>query len=214
MNAVLVFALAGLASYLIGAVPFAYLLARAKGVDIRAIGSGNVGATNVFRAVSRPLGILTFLLDVGKGFGPAFLLPRLAPGDLPDRATLSLGLLCACMAVIGHTWPVYLRFRGGKGVATTSGALLALVPAAAGIAFAAWAIVFAGSRYVSAASLAAAAATSASSWFLYLETRGPLLPSALTAIAILVMARHTGNIRRLLRGTENRFEFGHRKPTP
>jgi len=213
VNTFVLFALAGAVAYLVGAVPFAYLIGRARGVDIRTVGSGNVGATNVFRAVSRPLGILTFVLDAGKGFAPAFIFPRFAPENLSDHARVLLGLLCGGLAVVGHTWPVFLRFRGGKGVATAGGMLLAIAPAAAGIAFGTWAVVFVLSRYVSVASLAATAAMSVSSWFLYLS-RGPLLPSVLTALAVLVILRHAGNVRRLLRGTESRFEFGQRRPTP
>ena len=123
----------GLASYLIGAVPFGLLVARLKGVDITKVGSGNIGATNVFRSVSKPLGILTFVLDALKGWGPAWFFPRLVQGgDAITAAGPALAVAYATLAIVGHTWPVYLKFKGGKGVATSAGALIGIAPAAVG----------------------------------------------------------------------------------
>jgi len=185
-------------SYLVGAIPFALLLARTRGVDIRQVGSGNVGATNVFRSVDKRLGVLTFTLDVLKGFVPAFFLARLLPVE-------HAGLLYGCAAIIGHNWPVYLRFRGGKGVATSVGVLLGVAPAAAGIGILAWVLLFATSRYVSLASIGAAAIIPASGWWLYAD-QGLVLPVTLTLLGAVVMLRHHSNIRRLLNGTEHQFK--------
>ena len=114
-----------LASYLLGSVPFGYLVARLKGMDIRRHGSGNIGATNVFRCVGKGWGLLTFACDTLKGFGAAFLIPRVAAPFLPPDGLQALGIGCACLAVAGHNWPAFLRFKGGKGVATSAGVLLA-----------------------------------------------------------------------------------------
>lgn len=197
-----------LAAYLCGAVPFAYLLARLRGVDIRRVGSGNVGATNVFRSVSRPLGVLTFALDAAKGFVPAFFLPRMAEAVGIEPAEW-LGLAAGAAAIAGHTWPVWLRFRGGKGVATGAGVLLAVSPLAVALAVACWLAVFALSRYVSLASIAAALTAAGAAWALHRGERAR--PIALTALALLVVIRHRSNIRRLLAGTELRA--GARPPT-
>lgn len=211
MNMVLIFVLSGLASYLTGAIPFAYIVARAKGVDIRKVGSGNVGATNVLRSVGKGWGILTFACDVLKGFVPSFAFPRVVAEFLPaTSAPPALALVCACLSVAGHIWPVYLRFRGGKGVATSAGALLGITPPVTGAAFAVWLVVFALTRYVSAASIAAALAMAAAGWSL-LRGDGMLLPAILTGLAAAVIWRHRGNIGRLVNGTEHRVEFGRKK---
>jgi acyl phosphate:glycerol-3-phosphate acyltransferase len=200
----------GLPAYLLGAIPFGLLIARARGVDIRKVGSGNIGATNVFRSVGKGWGILAFACDALKGLIPVTLFPRLAQAAWAYDGGAALPLACACLAIAGHNWPVYLRFKGGKGVATSAGALAGLAPAAAGIGLAVWALAFAATRYVSVASMAAAAAVAAAAWALPAHA-GPLLPGALTALCALIVARHKGNIRRLLNGTENRFEFGSKR---
>jgi len=190
-----------LAAYLIGAIPFALLVGRSKGVDIRQVGSGNVGATNVFRSVGKGWGILTFACDVLKGFLPAFLFPLMWPVDqLPENA----GLLYGCAAIAGHNWPVYLKFKGGKGVATSAGVLLGVAPPAVGIGLAVWIILFAITRYVSLASIGAATAIPAAAWWLYGATNY-VLPAVLTILGILIIWRHRSNIQRLLNGTEHQF---------
>lgn len=187
------------ASYLLGAVPFGLLLARLKGVDIRKVGSGNIGATNVMRSVGKPWGIATFALDALKGFVPAFIFPRCA-AEAPE----ALPIVCAFAAILGHNFPIWLGFKGGKGVATSAGALLGLAPAAAGLGLATWAVVFFTTRYVSLASIVAAVAIPAAGWWMY-RARGWILPTFLTVLATLIIVRHKGNIQRLLAGTENRF---------
>jgi glycerol-3-phosphate acyltransferase PlsY len=196
-------------AYLVGAVPFGLLIARLRGVDIRAVGSKNIGATNVFRCVGKGWGVLTFALDAAKGLVPALVFPLLGKGGLPVFQGLdnSFGLLCGCAAILGHNFPVYLRFKGGKGVATSAGVLIGVAPAAVGIGLLGWVVVFGATRYVSAASLGAAALVPLAGWWLY-GRAGLFLPGALTLLGVLIIARHAQNIRRLLAGTEHRFQFG------
>ena len=196
---------AGVVSYLVGAIPNGFLIARAKGIDIQKVGSGNIGATNVFRAVGKGWGILTFALDALKGFLPAKLLPLWASQAGVGVEVRVLALFCAMVAVAGHNWPVYLGFKGGKGVATSAGGLLGVVPAAVGIGFGLWVLVFAASRYVSLASIVAAAGTAAAGWFLY-AGEGLVVPVTLCVLGLVIVVRHRANVRRLLSGTEHRFE--------
>ncbi len=128
-----------LAAYLMGSIPNGLLLARLKGIDLQKVGSGNIGATNVYRCVGKGWGIAAFVLDAVKGFVPAFVFPRLM-----EAAPPWLGLACGVAAVAGHNWPVWLKFKGGKGVSTSAGMLLGIAPAAVGIGF----VVFA-SRWLS-----------------------------------------------------------------
>jgi len=204
MTTAAVYIACGLIAYLAGAVPFGLLIARAAGVDIRRAGSGNTGATNVFRCVGKGWGILTFACDAMKGCLPVLLLPPAAARLTGIPYGDGLAVACGCMAVVGHNWPVYAGFKGGKGVATSAGVLLGIAPLAMGIGIAAWLLVFLIGRYVSLASMAAAAGLATASWFMY-YARGPAIPSALTFLAALTMWRHKANIRRLLQGTENRF---------
>ena len=196
MNPILLRALLILAAYLLGAIPIGLLLARAKGVDIRKVGSGNIGATNVFRSVSKGLGILTFAGDALKGFVPAFVFPILGQKLSGGFQGSEIGVLCGFAAIAGHNWPVYLRFKGGKGIATSAGVLLGIAPAAVGIGLAAWILLFVTSRYVSVASIGAALAVPAASWMMYAKG-GLLLPSVLTLLGAIAVWRHKSNIHRL-----------------
>lgn len=195
-----------LLAYLAGSIPFAHLIARAHGVDIRKVGSGNVGATNVFRAVGKGWGVLTFALDVLKGALPAALIvPAIAlihPPALPPAWKLAFGVA----AIAGHNWPIFLGFKGGKGVATSAGMLIAAAPSAIGIGFGVWLISFLFSRYVSLASIIAAAAVPAAGWWLY-RGEGIAMPLALTVLGALTIWRHRSNLIRLREGTEHRFDF-------
>jgi glycerol-3-phosphate acyltransferase PlsY len=186
-----------LLSYLIGAVPFALLLGKANGVDIRKKGSGNVGATNLTRNVGKAWGGLCFGLDFTKGLLPVLIFPVAFPDAHP-----SLAVLCAIAAVAGHVYPVYLKFKGGKGVSTTLGALIALSPLAVIVAMAVWGVVFKVSRYVSVASISAAVALPIVALFTC-DTRWPKW--AFLLLAILIIYRHRSNISALKNGTENRF---------
>jgi glycerol-3-phosphate acyltransferase PlsY len=183
-------------AYLIGSIPFSFLVARAFGVhDVRQVGSGNVGATNVLRNAGKVAGALALLLDVGKGAAAAALAGRLAPGQavLPAAAAVA--------AVVGHMYPVWLRFKGGKGVATGLGAFAPLAPLAALAAVAAFVLVGLTTRFVSLGSIAGGVTLAG----LALAWRGPD-PVAIAAVctAALVVFRHRSNLRRILEGTERR----------
>ena len=185
-----------LAAYLFGAIPFGLLVAKSRGVDIREKGSGNIGATNVFRVVGKGWGIFTFVLDALKGFIPAYAFPQ-AAGCGSDY-----GVLFGICAILGHSFPVYLKFKGGKGVATSAGMLLGVAPLAVLAGFICWLLCLVVSRYVSLASILAAAVAGASVWFM----EKPLaIQLGLTAISVLVVWLHRANIKRLLNGTEHRF---------
>ncbi|MDD5727843.1 MAG: glycerol-3-phosphate 1-O-acyltransferase PlsY [Victivallales bacterium] len=202
--------LIALASYLIGAIPWGYLIGKRHGVDIRTLGSRNIGATNVTRVIGKWNGRLCFLLDFLKGFIPVLAVTFLLRGNfIRDEYQISQMLAALC-AVLGHMFPVYLWFRGGKGVSTAAGALLALAPYSFAVAGAVWAVVYLISRYVSLASIAAAAVLPVTATFIYffkndLYPRSPYVLAFLYLLAVLAILRHTSNIKRLLNGTENRF---------
>ena len=184
----MIFALAVAGSYLVGSIPFGLFLAKlATGKDVRAVGSGNIGATNVARAAGRTAAVATLLLDALKGFLPAFFASKSADSS-------SLGAACGVAAVIGHCFPVWLRFRGGKGVATGLGVTGALAPLAALCAAAVWALAYAVVRISSVGSLAGAAAALLVAGAT--ASREALL--AVAAIVCIVAVRHRGNVRRLL----------------
>jgi len=206
MTTAMIYSICGIFAYLLGAIPFGLLIARANGVDIRMVGSGNIGATNVFRALGKGWGILAFACDALKGFIAASVFPLLAKTFGTFDGDTVLPLVCACLAIVGHNWSVYLRFKGGKGVATSVGALIGLAPLAAGVGLLTWALVFVAKRYVSLASIAGAIMVAGTVWIFYAQT-GILLPVVLTALSALVIWRHKNNIQRLMHGTENRFDF-------
>ncbi|MEM7391699.1 MAG: glycerol-3-phosphate 1-O-acyltransferase PlsY, partial [Verrucomicrobiota bacterium] len=197
-------------AYLLGAVPTGLMLARLKGVDIRQVGSGNIGATNVFRSAGKVIGIVTLTLDILKGFGPAWGFVKLAVRCLEQPADPQWGILFGCLAIVGHNWPVYLRFKGGKGVATSAGVLIGIAPVAVGIGLIGFLVLFITTRYISAASIGAAIVCPVAGWIIY-GASGLLLPVTLTVLGLLVIVRHRANIQRLLKGEESRFEFGRKK---
>jgi glycerol-3-phosphate acyltransferase PlsY len=184
-----------LAAYLLGSVPFSYLVARRRGVDVRTVGSGNVGATNVMRSVGRAAGLLAFALDFAKG-AAASLLGQVVEPRSP------LPALCAAMAVLGHMYPVWLRFRGGKGVATGAGAFLPLVPAATVAGLVTFAAVLATSRYVSLASIAGTLVLAVAAFLLGAPAA---VVRAAAGMAVLIVWKHRANLQRLARGTESRL---------
>ncbi|MBU4200053.1 MAG: glycerol-3-phosphate 1-O-acyltransferase PlsY [Verrucomicrobia bacterium] len=206
MSVVGSFIIWGILSYLLGAIPCGYLIARTRGIDIRTVGSGNIGATNVFRSVGKSWGVLTFLCDALKGFIPVGLFPILSERFFDCDGGSALAVVCACLAIAGHNWPVYLGFKGGKGIATSLGALIGIAPAAAGLGALCWIILFLATRYVSVASIFAALIVGIASWFLYLPA-GLLIPLALSLLCVLAIWRHKGNIQRLWNGIEHRFKF-------
>jgi glycerol-3-phosphate acyltransferase PlsY len=198
------------ASYLLGSIPFGYLLVRIfRGEDVRQSGSGNIGATNVSRK-SPALGLLTLLLDALKGTCAVFLanevFMRHAPGNVDVSLYPPLSLVALC-AILGHMFPVWLRFRGGKGVATSVGAFALLLPRATLGAFAIFVIVALVSRYVSLASIIAAISLPIFAWLSLRQrdSEGLLTFLPIAIASALVIVKHRENIRRLLAGTENRF---------
>jgi glycerol-3-phosphate acyltransferase PlsY len=199
------------AAYLLGSIPTGYLLVRIfRHQDIRAVGSGNIGATNVMRAGGKGLGAATFLLDVLKGCAAVWLSAALAGLFVPAldyRNAEALGALCA---VLGHMLTPWLRFRGGKGVATGFGVFLVAAPSAALAAITVFAVVLALTRYVSLGSVLAAASFPVFAAYMVKGDRPLFFFSVQVIVALLIIVKHHQNIRRLLTGTESRF--GVRKP--
>lgn len=189
--------------YLLGSIPFGLLLTRLAGAgDLRKIGSGSIGATNVLRTGHKGLAAATVLLDLGKG-SLAVVLGRLIAG--PAHAAETGALLGGLAAVVGHMFPVWLKFRGGKGVATGLGVLLAAMPAVGGIAALIWLAVAVVVRISSASALVASAAVPLLAWLL---GDPPQAIATVVVIAVLVFIRHRANIARLLAGTEPRIGRG------
>jgi glycerol-3-phosphate acyltransferase PlsY len=187
------------AAYLIGAIPVGYVIARiSAGTDIRRQGSGNIGATNVLRTVGRLPAALTLAGDIAKGAATILLARALLPESAAGVAA------CAVLAVVGHCWPVYLGFRGGKGVATALGAFLVLIPWATLPAALVWIVIVASFRYVSLGSMLAAVCVPVGA--LLLGYPGASAIAAL-AVAAIILARHRDNIARLLAGTERRLGY-------
>lgn len=199
------------AGYLMGSIPFGLLIAKARGVDLRHSGSGNIGATNVFRCVGKGWGVLALVLDALKGFVPAFFFPDLMQAqfcEFCEPVPSWLGVACGLAAVAGHNWPVWLGFKGGKGVATSAGMALGVAPGAVGIGLAAFALVVVATRWVSLASMLGCAAATAAGWWLYGGGEKGWLVWVLGAMTVLVVWRHRANIGRLLHGTEPKIVGG------
>lgn len=193
------FAAAAIVGYLLGALPFGVMVARWHGVDIFKVGSGNPGATNVKRSVGRGAGNLVFALDFLKGVVAA-LWVRLLSDD--PALLVWLGLAGLTAAILGHSFSVFIGFRGGKGVATTLGGAIALMPAAALIGVVVWIVLFYTTRYVSLASIGLAVTLPV---VVYLRDGLSPLFGFSALLALFVVVRHRENIVRLIRGTENRF---------
>jgi acyl phosphate:glycerol-3-phosphate acyltransferase len=186
-------------AYLLGSIPFGYLLVRLfLHKDIRATGSGNIGATNVVRSGAKGLGIATLLLDMAKAYVAVKIAQHLAPGNY------DLAVVAAVAAILGHVFPIWLGFRGGKGVASALGVFLALSPAAAGCTFAIFLVIFLITRYVSLASIIGSAFFPLFGLY-FAPVRTPIVIAGFLFIPILIILKHHENIHRLLRGTENRF---------
>ncbi len=195
--------------YLLGSIPFGYLLVRASGGgDIRFRGSGNIGATNVARTSGWAVGVATLLLDSAKGFFAVWISGHFSGGDI--RFMMYAGFA----AILGHVFPVWLKFQGGKGVATALGVFLAICWPAAGVAIVLFLLVAVFWRYVSLASVSAAAALPLLVYLLYAPGHAP--PTAVSVCtllaAVVVIAKHRDNIERLLAGTEPRFEMSRKEP--
>lgn len=190
-----------LAAYLIGGIPFGYLLVRLRtGQDVRAVGSGNIGATNVLRATGPVFGVITLLLDIAKGWFAVWLTARFTANDPAWMSAATVAV------VLGHAFPVYLKFKGGKAVASFVGAALALAPAALGATLIVFVAVVAVTRYISLGSILGAALYPLAVWLLY-HPGWAVMASSLFCGAFIVW-RHRSNIDRLRAGTENVFRFG------
>jgi acyl phosphate:glycerol-3-phosphate acyltransferase len=198
----------GIASYLLGSIPFGLILAKIfAGTDVRKAGSGNIGATNVARVVGPTAGIFTLFFDTAKGYAAVWL-----AGGATDHSTTWM-VIAALAVLAGHCFPVWLKGKGGKGVATALGVFLALCPAAALSALLLFILVVAYSRYVSLGSVAAAAAMPLLIYFLWAPKYAPPLVVDLgtLAIAALVIFKHDANLQRLIEGVEPRVSFGKEK---
>ena len=182
-------------AYLLGSIPFSYIIARRRGVDVRRVGSGNVGATNVMRSVGRGAGLAAFALDFLKGTAATLVARSVSPGG-------ALPALAAATAVLGHMYPVWLRFRGGKGVATGAGAFLPIAPVPTVAALVAFGLALATTRYVSISSLVGCATLAALAFVL--DGSSPVAWAA-TATALLVSWKHRANLARVAQGRENRL---------
>ncbi|BEH09040.1 glycerol-3-phosphate 1-O-acyltransferase PlsY [Geobacter sulfurreducens subsp. ethanolicus] len=183
-------------AYIVGSIPTGLLLARASGVDIRATGSGNIGATNVYRTLGRTVGIATLLGDCLKGLVPVLVARKLGFAD-PWVAAVGLA------AFLGHVYTIFLGFKGGKGVATALGVFLGVSPLSVLGALALFIGIVAATRYISLGSITAAAAMP---FLVAAVERRPLLVGMTLVIAVIVIVKHRENIRRLREGTENRFK--------
>jgi glycerol-3-phosphate acyltransferase PlsY len=209
--------LTALAAYLLGSIPTGFLVAKAKGIDIRAVGSGNIGATNAMRALGKPAGIFVLLLDALKGFAACHFIPPLifnwlAPHfsglfvyfqNEPIELQIRYYLVAGIFVVLGHNYPCWLKFKGGKGIATTAGVYLALAPWALLAAFVVFMLAALFTRYVSVASIAAAIALPTTVWIMSPDNL--FLCIVTTALGALAVYKHKSNIQRLMAGTENRL---------
>jgi glycerol-3-phosphate acyltransferase PlsY len=185
-------------SYLLGSIPSGFIIGVLSGVDVRNTGSGNIGATNVARALGKGLGLLTLLADTAKGYLPVYIAQYLALGDLVVAAV-------ATAAFLGHLYPLFLRFKGGKGVATAFGALLAVAPPITALLAVLFAAAALASRIVSSGSIVAAIAAPVLLWvFSY----PPVLVIMGGFLGVMVLVRHRENIKRLRAGTEPKFRAG------
>jgi len=222
---ILGYVIIAMAAYLLGSIPTGFLVARAKGIDIRTVGSGNIGATNAMRVLGKPAGIFVLLMDALKGYAAVALLPPLIfnwlaphfsglfvsfsnePVELQTRYYVVAGIF----AVLGHNFPCWLRFKGGKGIATSAGVYLALAPWPLLIALVVFILALLATRYVSVGSVTAATALTAAVWVL--PPHNLLLGIVTTVLGVMAIYKHKGNLRRLAAGTENRLQFKKRETT-
>jgi len=209
--------LTALGAYLLGSIPFGFLMAKAKGIDIRSVGSGNIGATNAMRVLGKPAGISVLLLDAFKGYAACAFLPPLIYNWLAPHYSglfipfhneqlniqLRFYVLAGICAVLGHNYTCWLKFKGGKGIATTAGVYLALAPWAVLIALVVFILAVLLTKYVSVGSIAAAIALPATVWVM--TPHNLLLGIVTTALGVLAVYKHKSNLQRLMAGTENRL---------
>ncbi|HEY1171833.1 MAG TPA: glycerol-3-phosphate 1-O-acyltransferase PlsY [Verrucomicrobiae bacterium] len=211
----MVYLVTAIVAYFLGSIPTGYLVAKAKGIDIRSVGSGNIGATNVFRILGKGPGIFVLSVDALKGFLAVGLVANLVWQFLGDQAAGGndirhhLKIVAGICAVLGHNYTCWLKFKGGKGIATSAGVLIGLVPYAFLVALATWLIVFFASKYVSLASILAAVVLPFATWQLHGRTS---LIVITTVMSVLAIYKHRANIQRLRAGTENRIGGNKTKP--
>jgi glycerol-3-phosphate acyltransferase PlsY len=209
---ILSYVLTALVAYLLGSIPTGFLMAKARGVDIRTVGSGNIGATNAFRILGKGAGVFVLLMDALKGcvavLAAAPAVALLVPGAPVEYLRITAGVA----AILGHNYTCWLYFKGGKGIATSAGVLVALVPWALLIILGIWIALFLATRYVSVASLAASFALPFATWFTTDHDIG--LTAVTGALGTLAFYKHRRNIQRLIDGTENRIEFRKKEAAP
>ena len=217
---ILAFILTALEAYLLGSIPTGYLAARARGVDIRTVGSGNIGATNALRVLGKPTGVFVLLMDALKGWLAChlavYIYSAVASGTTHSLSDASgrmedCAILAGIFAVLGHNYTCWLRFKGGKGIATSAGVYLALAPWALLVAVLVFILALLATRYVSVGSITAAIALPAAVWIL--PPHNLLLGIVTTALGLLAICKHKGNIQRLIAGTENRLQFKKKEVT-
>jgi glycerol-3-phosphate acyltransferase PlsY len=203
---ILSYTVTAIAAYLLGSIPTGFLVGKARGIDIRTVGSGNIGATNAFRILGKGPGIFVLLMDALKGFAACFwfcdLLLKIFNAPNADAETYRI--VAGIFVVLGHNYTCWLKFKGGKGIATMAGVYLALATGAFGIALACFILTILVTRYVSVGSIVAAIALPFAVWF----TRDNLVLRIVTiALCALAIYKHKANLQRLLNGTENRITF-------
>jgi glycerol-3-phosphate acyltransferase PlsY len=211
---ILVCVATALAAYLLGSIPTGYLVGRAKGMDIRKVGSGNIGATNVFRILGRTAGAIVLVVDCLKGWVAVAVAPGLVTAVLGGRVwngseLESLRIVAAMSVILGHNYPCWLKFKGGKGIATSAGVLAALIWWGFVAVLVTWVVVCLLTRYVSVASIASAVVLPFATWA---AGYSHLLVIIAAAMCVLAVYKHHGNIKRLMDGTENRIGAGKNAP--
>lgn len=210
--AVLSYIVVSIAAYLLGSIPTGFLVAKARGVDIRAVGSGNIGAANTFRAVGKTAGIFVLLIDALKGYLAVEVSDVILNYfGVPEPARESYRIVAGIFAVLGHNYTCWLHFKGGKGIATSGGVYLALAPLAVLYAFMAFVVGFAVTRITSVGSILAAIALPTA---VYVTKDNWALRIVTIALGVLAILKHRTNIQRLIAGTENRVSFKKKSPSP
>ncbi len=192
-------------AYLLGSIPTSFIFGKlTQGIDLRKYGSGNVGATNALRVLGTPVGLLTLLIDLAKGFFPVFIVQNLLPS--PD---LLLPILAALAAILGHIFTIFLKFKGGKGVATSAGAIIALAPEHVLVALTIFLIIVILTRFVSLGSIIAALSLFILQLIQFLQTDfdNSELFIFISFVVIFILIKHRANIKRLLQGKENKISF-------
>jgi len=213
---VLAYILTALAAYLLGSIPTGFLVAKAKGIDIRSVGSGNIGATNAMRVLGKPAGIFVLLMDAGKGYCACWMGIFICANFSPETvihsfADLSVmlgqwencAIIAGIFAVLGHNYTCWLKFKGGKGIATTAGVYLALAPWTLLIALVVFILAVALTKYMSIGSIAGAIALPAAVWTM--TPHNLFLGIVTTALGVMAIYKHKSNLQRLMAGTENRL---------